>query len=196
MTSQVQISNIALARIGIGQQISALTEQSQEAVTCSLMFDQARDYVLRGMDWPFARKYAALALIEENPNLDWGFSYRYPTDCLFFRRMVTGIRAQTTKPAFEIANSATSRVIFSDRENAIGVYTVRVKDTSFYDPAFVSCLAWRLAYEICSPLAKERRYRNEAMQMYRLELSEAMAEALNEEQTDEEPDSEFIRARD
>lgn len=198
MTSQVDICNIALARMGNGQQISSLDEGSQEAVTLNLLYEPALRKVLRDVDWPFARKRASMQLIEEEPNSDWAYSYRYPTDCIMFRRIVTGKRPRLNVDPipYEIANGDTSRVIYTDQEEATGVYTVFVNNVTYYDDAFVSMLAWRLCMEAAMPLAVERNRRTDAMQMYNIEKGEAMAGAFNEGQVDKEADSEYIRARD
>src|SRR5665648_440114 len=96
MSSATEICNMALGHLASGKEIANLeTERSAEAIACRRFFDSARDAVLRDFSWPFATKIKALSLIEEDPNSEWAYSYRYPTDCLNFRRILSGTRTDT-----------------------------------------------------------------------------------------------------
>lgn len=198
--SVVQICNMALARIGISDQIASLTESSNEATQCNLFYEPTRDRVLRDHQWPFARKYQALALIEEADEQawadQWSYAYRYPSDCLMIHRITTayGRRPDESIP-FEVGQDDAGRVVYTDQEDAVIVYTRRVTDTSHFDPMFVSALAWLLAVDIALPLAASESLRERAGRAYMMELATARAHAANEQRRDPEPDSEFIRAR-
>ena len=80
MSSAVEICNLALSHLG-SSGIDALDERSEAAAACTTFYAICRDMVLRDAPWPFATKMQALALVEEDPNTEWGFSYRYPSDC-------------------------------------------------------------------------------------------------------------------
>lgn len=87
MSSSTEISNMALSHLAISREIAALdTERSQEAQACRRFYETVRKTVLRDYPWPFATKFATLALVEDDPNSEWDFSYRYPSDCLNARR--------------------------------------------------------------------------------------------------------------
>src|SRR5690606_25121463 len=98
------IVNRALARIGSSKQIANVeTENSREAISARLVFDDERDYVLRDFPWPFATAYRTLALVSEAPNGDWGYAYRYPSDCLYVRRIVGALgRRDPDPPPFRV----------------------------------------------------------------------------------------------
>lgn len=103
MISDVAICNMALQSIGTRSQISSLTEQSNEAENCNLIFDQTRDEVMGMAFWNFARRTAYLDLLKSapgtptNPNANssvwtpewpappWLYEYAYPTNCLQVR---------------------------------------------------------------------------------------------------------------
>ncbi len=94
-----QIVNLALSHIGHTIFVDSLaTEQTSEAELANLLYEPTRDFVLEDFPWPEATKYITLGLVEEEPNDDWLFSYRYPSDCLFVRRVVTVLGRQDPNP--------------------------------------------------------------------------------------------------
>jgi hypothetical protein len=89
------IANMALSAIGTRSTIASLTEDSTEAQTCSLWFDQVRDGLLRSLPWNWARRQVVLAIYKsaagtpENPQgalpeppRPWRYEYSWPADCL------------------------------------------------------------------------------------------------------------------
>src|SRR5688572_11149621 len=107
MASETEIANLALSHLGVGKEIANLeTERSQEAVACRRFYDTARDATLRDFSWPFATKIAVLGLIEADPNDEWDYSYRYPSDCLQLRRILSGVRNDTrdSRVPFKLAH--------------------------------------------------------------------------------------------
>jgi len=196
-TSEEHICNMALAHVGHTQFIDDLeTELSNEAAVCNLYYEQARDFVLEAFPWPEATKYETLGLVEEDPNDDWDYSYRYPSDCLFVRRVVSAFgRSDPNPPPYEIGSDDTGRLIYTDQEDAIIEYTKTLIDVAQFRPTLVMAISWYLAGLICPGLARDKTQADRAMQMYALTLSQAQARALNEQQQTPEPESEFIRAR-
>ena len=61
MASEVQICNLALAKIG-DQQITSLTENSKAGRLCNLVYEPLRDATLRAHPWNFAITRETLAL--------------------------------------------------------------------------------------------------------------------------------------
>lgn len=200
MASNTEICNIALSHVGVGKSIANLdTEQSQEAVVCRVFFETVRDAVLRDFAWPFASRTVAVGLIEEDPNDEWDYSYRYPTDCLSIRRVLSGVRNDThqSRVPYKIAQDDDGRLIYCDTEDAEIEYTVRAEDPELYSPDFVMALSFRLAFYIAPRLTGGDPFGlgSRALKMYEYEISKAKASAANEEQYDNLPESEFIRTR-
>jgi hypothetical protein len=203
MSSKTEICNFALSHIGVGKDISNIdTESSEEARTCRRFYDLARDATLRDFPWPFATKVVSLSLLETftgSNNEEYTYSYRYPSDCLDVRKIKSTIRNDTrqSRVPLKILKDAAARIIYTDSEDAQLVYTERVKDPSFYPPDFQLALSFRLATYIAPRLAKGDPFKlkNDAMNMYDMEISRARAASANEEQRDELPYSEFERSR-
>jgi hypothetical protein len=196
-TSEEEICNMALGHIGHTQFIDDLeTEQTAEVEVCNTYYKQARDFVLEAFPWPEATKYTVLGLVENDPNCDWKYSYRYPDDCIFARRIVTAMgRNDPNPPPFLSAADDTGRVIYTNQENAEIEYTKKLEDVTQFRPTLTMALSWYLGALICPGLARDKSQADRAMQMYVLVISQAHARALNEQQQTPEPDSEFIRAR-
>ena len=191
---------MAISHLGEGKEIANIdTEQSEEASACRRFYDTARDATLRDFPWTFATKIVSLSLIEEDPTEEWEYSYRYPSDCVRAKRILSGVRNDTrqSRSPYRILKDDAARIIYSDEENAKLEYTERVEDPSFYPADFEIAFSFRLAAYIAPRLTKGDPFklRNEALNMYNFEISRAKATLLNEEQPDEEVDSELVRMR-
>ena len=191
---------MAISHLGIGKEIANLdTEQSQEASACRRFYDEAVEIVLSDFDWPFATKQATLNLIASNPTAEWDYSYRYPTDCLRIRRILSGIRQDTasSRVPFKITQDSLGKLIYSDQQNAEVEYTVRITDPSYFTSEFIFALSFRLAYYIAPRLTGGDPFKlqDRMIQQYMYEMGKAKERSLNEERHDVPNDSELITTR-
>ena len=199
-SSQIDIVNIALSHLSIGKTVAILqTEKSEEAITARLFYDLALEATLRDFPWPFATRISALALIEEEPNDEWNFSYRYPTDCLEIRRILSGMRNDNrqSRTPYRILSDSQGSLVYTDYENAEIEYTVRDISPQFYPPDFVMAFSLYLAHLMAPRVTGGDPYKlgARALGLYDLEINRAVKNAFNEQQMEEPPESEFIRDR-
>lgn len=106
--TETEICNRALQRIGTRSTIASLTEDSNEARACNLIYASTRDEVLSMAFWNFAKKAATLSLIKSAPGTPtnptgaaqwssdfpappWQYEYSYPSDCVQFRYIIPQI---------------------------------------------------------------------------------------------------------
>lgn len=199
MASETGICNLALAHLGISKAIADLTERSKEANLCNQFYESTRDLVLRDFAWPFATKFVTLALVEEDPTDEWSFSYRYPVDCLKFRRILSGLRNDNrqSRVPIKIGQDDAGQLIYCDIEDAEAEYTIQVEDAGKFPPDFVMALSLRLASYIAPALTGGDPFKlgERAYRAYRMEIAAAQGNAGNEEQNEEHPEAEMIRAR-
>jgi hypothetical protein len=200
MAAKVDICNLALSHLGIGKDLTDVdTDAGQEALACRRFYSTALEKVLRDYDWPFATVIEALALVEEDPNDEWAFSYRYPSGALKFRRILSGQRNDTrqSRVPYRLISDSQGRLILTDAEQAEGEYTANVTDPALYSPDFVIALSYLLGGFIAPRLTAGDPYKlgEKSLRMYEYEISKARANAANEEQPDELPDAEMIIAR-
>lgn len=198
MPSDVEICNMALARVATTKPIASFTERSKEAELCRTFYASLREMVLRDFPWPFAESHIALADVG-NPAPGWQYRYRYPANCLLIRDIVQpGWRNAPfsgMEVPFELGYGAGGRVINTDQPEASVRFTYKVEDPTLFDPLFVDALAWRLAMELALPISSKPEYRTFAEQQYEKALTVAQGAAFRESQDDVEPESEFVRAR-
>lgn len=197
MASKVGIANMALGRIGVSQFIANIeTEHSTEAVQCRTYYDQDVEFVLRAFDWNFATGYRALGLVSDDIGDDWAYSYRYPTDALKVRRIVTALgRSDPNPPPFVVGQDSQGQLIYTDQADPTVEYTVRVTDPGRFDPMFVEALSWKLAADISSALTRMKGIGDKCYSMFIATLGLAQIAAAGEQAHAEPMESEFIRAR-
>jgi hypothetical protein len=200
MASNTEISNMALSHLGIGKEIANLsTEKSAEASACRRFYSEALRATLEEFPWPFARKTAALNLITEDPNNDWAYSYRYPTDCVFPRRILSGSPNETRQARipYYIGKDSQGRTILTNQSDAELEYTELVQDPAFYPSSFIMAFSYRLASLIAARVTQGDPFNmgEKMTAKFNVEISKAEANAVNEQQDFPEVESEFIRAR-
>jgi hypothetical protein len=200
MTAKIDICNLALSHVANSSEIQDLdAESSKEAQACRRFFDVTRDEVLRDFPWPFATAMGNLALVQSRPNVEWGYSYRMPSGVLTFRRILSGVRndSRQSRIKYRLAQDDTGDLIYTDQQTAQGEWTKRITDTERFRPDFVMALSFLLAHRIGPRVAGGDQFKlaDRALQNYYLQIGKAQANAANEEQTDDAPDSEFERAR-
>lgn len=200
MASKTEIANLAISHLGIGKEIANLeTEQTEEAGACRRYYDFAKDATLADLDWTFATKFATLNLIEESPTDEWRYSYRYPVDCINMRRLVSGVRYDTssTRIPFKILTDSSARIIYTDEAEAQAEYTYRVENPGIFSPDFSLALSFRLASYIAPRLTggDPFKMKQEMLSQYELEIGRAKMKNMNEEAPDILPESEFISTR-
>lgn len=206
-TSPEGICNLALGHLKITKQITVLdSDKSLEAQGCRLFYDVCRKKVNSDFKWPFATVQAALSLIEDNPfpydscsDSEYAFAYQYPSDCMNFVRIVSGIRNETRSERipFRVMAGAGGQMILTDLENARGEYTKEMTAEDSFSANYVLALSLLLAVYIAPMVTGGDPFKlgSRAMDLYKMEIEQAKANAINEEQIDREPDSELIQVR-
>lgn len=199
MPSSTEICNLALAHVGSSKLITSLTEKSDEARACNQFFDQTRQEVLREFPWHFTTRFQELALIEEQPTNEWGFSYGYPSDALTIRRILSGIRRDTieSRARFRVVRGESSQVIFTDTVDACAEYTVNETDAGRFPVDFVNALSWKIALYIAPRLTEGDPFKvmREIQRGYVAAIGIAVSSFANERGEDRKPESESITIR-
>lgn len=187
MATDVSICNLALFRVGVQQTIASMTEQSQEARACNVVYTQCREALLREFPWSFAERIGTLALVQESPNSLWDYEYQCPSDALRINSVVDPSGKRNPQPPipFRITSSTQGRLIWTDVEDAEAAYNVNITDTTLFDPLFVDALAWKIAHEIAPVLSNDANFAAKAEVAYLRAVAKAVAVNLNEEGQEE-----------
>lgn len=201
------VCNMALGHLKIAIQISALaTDKSAQGLACRTFYDVTRQSVLSDFKWPFLTTIQTLALVSSSPfpdpdgNAEWTYAYQYPASCLNFKRVLSGYRNddRQTRIPYKIFNDPThGQLILTDMISAQGEFTLDDNIEQHYSPTLIMAMSFKLASVIAPMITGGDPYKlgDRALKLYEAELSKAMTNALNEEQPEEEPESEMIRAR-
>ncbi len=200
MTS-TEIANLAIAHLGVGNRIESLdSDDSEEARVCRIFYDVNLEEILRDYHWPFATRIETLAQVEEDPNDEWGFSYRKPANCVRLKRLLSGSRNDNrqSEVKYRIIGDDDGDLILTDIDDAQCEYTVLVSNPNFWPADFCQAVAAKLATLIAPTVCGADPFKRGtyAMGLFNYYVTKAGANAANEERPDEPPPSEFQVARD
>jgi len=200
LSSLTDIANKALSHIGQGDEIQNFdTDDSKEATACRRFMQDAIDATLTDFDWPFAQKTVTLDLVSTDPTTEWPFAYRYPADCLTFKRFIIGERNLTPENIvpFKIMADGAGQLIYCDINPAIGQYTAKVTNTELFPSLLVLGLSYMLASLIAPRITAGDEFgaSKRCLALAMSYIQAAKANVANEAQADKRPESEFIRTR-
>ncbi len=184
MASEVDINNLALARVGDEATVASLSppEGSAQAEHCSIFYPIARDSLLQMHTWNFSTKRQNGALLA-SPTTGWQYAYAVPQNSInVFAILPPGSTNDysTVIPPGDITtladgslqsppfgsslvqpqpfvleiNDDNESVIYTDQADAVIRYAVRITDTTKFSPLFTDCLGWLLASYIAGPIYK------------------------------------------
>lgn len=180
--TKVDTWNMALGHLGNSNRVVLDTDTTTAAKACALFWDTVIDDVLRAVAWPFALKIVALAGKAAAPNIEWLFSYTYPADAITIRRVVDSlVRLRADKSTLPFRRTAA--LVFTDQDNALAEYTVRITDPSLWPADFAYAVSLLLAYRIAPTVAGGSQWKmaDRALAQYKEKIQEAAANASAEE---------------
>lgn len=221
-----QVANLAISHCGVSKAIQDLsTDHSVEAQMCLTWYNTARRVALNKIPWSFATKQVLPALVANQPTPEWLYAYQYPSDALKITRFMSWrlnndtrqsrvpyrimqpvpIGLSTLNPAPTTAYAQTTGLWIYTNWPGINVnlpvvleYTFDNANISQWPDDFVMAFSLVLASLIVATVTTSNAQNQQAIIDQKLvaSLSASASDNLNEEQRPEEPESEFIRARD
>lgn len=207
MATDVQICNMALARIGSKTVLTALTgNTSTEGITCELFFSHMRDQLLALVEPVFARRRAVL--VENTLQADragWEYIYDPPAGVTVvkYRFIDAGSRTPSADArvpfTIEANDAGTGQIILTDvapvtDEEPLMHYIVQHTTVSQWTPLFSDALSWMVAKELAMTLKVDKALRAAVEAQCELAKQRAQAEALNTGH-EIDVDSDFITGR-
>ena len=156
-TTVVAVVNYALELIASQAQITGLTDGSAAANAASVVYAPTVQLMLRELDPDFSRFTGPLSVAVTPSNLPWWtYEYTYPANCLRVRQIRppasgAGSLADPYNPVPVRANvgvdtigSTLTKVILTNQQNALAVYTTSSVTESQWDTVFAEAVARRL----------------------------------------------------
>lgn len=156
MASEVDICNLALARLGDTANVSSIDppEGSAQAEHCARFYPIARDSLLEMHAWKFATRRVQLAKLAVAPD-NWSFAYAIPNGALKLLAVLPPGGTDDDAQPYEVeVIDGSSPTILTDQADASLRYIARVTDTTKFSPLFVDALAWLLASYLAGPVIK------------------------------------------
>lgn len=201
--TDVNIVNMALSRLGVTAQITALSETTSEAaIQANLIYEQVRDTLLADFPWKFAVKHVPLVQAIDPDQVEYSFVYEYPDDCLRILRLHTeGSGFPALQDEYEVYVMDTGdgttheKVVACDVEDAYVTYISSVTDPDEFSNHFTDCLAWRLAAELSVPLARDFSRRDALYKMYVNAVDSARAVDMQELYRRKNKRNKYVEAR-
>lgn len=170
MLSQVQIINMALAKIG-DFYISSLTEGTKQATYATIFWENARDSLLQSYPWNFAIERVRLARLTGAPVWQYNYKYQLPNDCLRVLDVSCDENFDSTQT---IEYKVEGRTVVTNETAMYTKYIKQVTDTSYFPPSFSRALSCDLALLLAEPLAvSDASSKQLIMQWREIAISEA-----------------------
>jgi hypothetical protein len=174
MASSVGMCNAALIRIGANE-ITSLTEDSEEARKCNARFQDTLDALLESHPWNFSIARATLAASATAPNHEWDYQYLLPQRpyCLRVVRLYSDYEYKIE-----------GRYLLCNQEDVSIKYVKRVTDMNELSPMFRECFALYLGAELAYPLAGSNALRQELLGEFGVLIRQARSKDAQEETPD------------
>jgi hypothetical protein len=171
---------MALARLGDRSQrvTSIFPATTTIEQWCADVYEPTLVMAISRLDWPCFRKLFALSVSSEDPALTgWSYKYTRPADCLVFRRVVdANENSYDFKEMTEWSGGENTAYIYTNIEDAYGVYSYNNQDANSYSPGFVWLHSAMIAQVLAMPLTGKPQIA-EALQMQILRFIEREAKA-------------------
>lgn len=185
MTSQIEIANRALSKLGDAR-ITDLNADLKAARAVSAAFNSVRDDELRAHGWSFAMKRAQLAAEVVAPAFGYAYAYQLPTDYVRLWQVGEWWWAGPDLSDYRNAEGAPYTIegrfiLTSEGRSTDGTaaplkirYLYRVEDTGQWDACFVEAFACRLAMEVCDELTQSDNKFTKVENQYKDAIKRAM----------------------
>tara|TARA_R110000803_G_scaffold116458_1_gene185031 strand:- start:443 stop:1024 length:582 start_codon:yes stop_codon:yes gene_type:complete len=163
MASEVQICNLALAKVG-DEQITSLTENSKAARLCNLVYEPMRDTTLRSHPWNFAIQRVELAASTDTPSYEYNAQFTLPSN--FLRLLGTNMldAAKFTVEGDQLLCNASTLKI---------KYIYQVTDPNKFDWLFIEALSARIAAELSIAMTDSRTLTVDLFNLFSTKLADA-----------------------
>lgn len=201
MASEVDIANLALARLGDNATIASIDppEGSAQAEHCARFYPIARDSLLEMHAWKFATRRVLLAALAID-SWGWSIAYAEPTGAIKLLAVLPAAASNDaeTQPYETGSDANGASIILTNQEGASLRYIARTTDTTRFSPLFVDALSWLLASHLAGPVIKGDDGAAMAKSCYanfRAVLSQAIVSDANQRKTSKDHNPPWLAGR-
>jgi len=202
MYSKAEIYNLALGALLLNRQVlNTETDKSNQVKVLNIHYPVALNTTLSDLNLTSTAVQVTAALVAEDPNDLWLYAYKYPDNCVLFRRLQSPVvkdNPSTFLPK-QVGIHEGVKVIFTNQLDAVIEYIPKDVILSHLSAAAGLALAYKLAV-LSAPLIVGKgadTLRKSITTMYVVQKAEAQEKDRNENfvYDDPEVESEFVQAR-
>lgn len=192
MASEVDIVNLALARLGETPNISSINppEGSAHAEKAARFYTMARDRCVESHNWNFATKRVLLAGLP-NPASPWKYAYAIPNDILRPISVKSPLSVVGSLRDFPLTGNLSNfdmpdddlsvadyiiegQTLLTNAPDATLRYVARSTDTTKWSPHFVDAVVWALAADLSGAIVQDAKMTQWCYSMFQQQLMNAM----------------------
>ena len=166
----VDIANRALTRVGAGR-ITSFGDDNEEAKSMSEIYEGCRLGMLRSHPWNFAVGRQRLALLAEDPLMEFPFQYALPDDYVRLIELWTGDAAMAKNLVRERRQwQIEGKKLLTEFQNVSIRY---IKDVEEFDASFEEAFVAQLAYELSYTFQSSPGMQDRIYNLFQAKLGEA-----------------------
>lgn len=196
-TSQVQVVNLALTKLGQDRVIS-ISDDVEAARVIRSLWDLTVDVALADYPWKFATLRTTLPALADAPPFGWSLQYLLPDSCLRLIQVSDDwvFYTQDT-PFFALEGGADGgQYILTNEAAPLQVrYVQRVTNVGLWPPLFARSVAMMLAADASEKLTQSTTKGEKAVEEYALTIKKAMRQSAIELPPAQLPESSWLAAR-
>lgn len=202
MSTKPEIYNLALSALLLTKEIEEIdTDTSNEVRILNIHWKTAFESTMQDLNLDSLKTNIPLELIEELDEGPWLYAYRYPSNCIFFRRLVSCTQVDNiyTHIPKQVGNYEDEKAIFTNEVEAVAECITNDFPLVMLSPMAALAVAYKLAF-LSAPLITgkgARALKAELKQDYIIAKNEAQETDLIENSNIEHEHvrSEFVQAR-
>jgi len=166
--SQIQLYNEALLLVGANE-ISSVTEETNNATLCNRFFESARDYISVSTRWNSIQSESSLTASATDPIINdmWLKKAELPNDPYCLRVLDAYVNGVSVD--YEILG----RFLYSNDLPLDIRYVSRITDLSAISPGLFQAIALYLAYKIAYPVTRDLKAVKDIFSLYQEHVREA-----------------------
>jgi hypothetical protein len=194
MISETKICNLALTKLGTNTIVN-LTESTENARRCNLIYDPIRREILRAHTWCWATKIQTLSEIADEEIINYDYIYTYPADCLYILRVFDENETDINNYKILLTTDTNKRCIATNTYQAYIEYIKDIDDVTLFDDIFIEAFAARIAAELVMPLTGNENLKGSLLQEYQIQIEKAKKTNQQEKHTVLNQSSPYLAAR-
>ena len=189
MASVTSICNAALLKIG-ETTITHIEEGSDKSNACGVIYEAARDDLLRAHQWNFAVARVKLGRTEADPAFGLTYQFQMPADWIRTIDVFSDSEAEY-RPEYRIEG----RLVLSDATDIYLHYITLVTDANIMTPDFRQLLSLRIAADLAIIISASNTRARELRDEYDVRLARVRSVDAIEDWPERIPEGSWVTER-